>query len=307
MKTRKLKSLGLDEAIKVNTLAQAEWFIKKLGWENRPIKICGKYIVKVRDNVYAWQDDCERKILPASDFIKPKKSRLKKLEKRVEALEKAKNNISIGNGLMECKLPFVEEKGEPMIDGTWYKNNLGLFVYKSNEMTYGFYGNIWRDDIVICYSRLGDNTVKATPKEVESALIKEAERRGFKEGVLVNIEKLVPSYNPDMVLKGNIDFSEFKEAGYIWFGKQLIFDNGKWAEIIPNEEETIDWSKSGQLVEFSDKEMPIIVMTTGDKEGQCFSAVVIKSNNISQIGKQSSYWAISDFKPFKGELILKNE
>lgn len=90
-----------------------------------------------------------------------------------------------------------------------------------------------------------ENLTPATDEEVKIALIAEAERRGFKEGVKVNFYgvrsevirgyfKYLPNWLPN-------------EAALI-FGNDVIFRPKKgWAEIISEPE--IDFSKAGQLVE----------------------------------------------------------
>ena len=73
--------------------------------------------------------------------------------------------------------------------GVWYKYYGSLLCFKGNETTskiikcYGFCSG-W-DEAISC--GLGSDLNKWTPatdKEVEEALIKEAKKRGFKEGVI---------------------------------------------------------------------------------------------------------------------------
>ena len=76
---------------------------------------------------------------------------------------------------------------------------------------------------------------KATDKEVETALIKEAKKRGFKEGDFVE-----SVYNKNY--SGNIDGSFWVNECYEVWSKSLsnrysiqLFEKGKWATIIKEE------------------------------------------------------------------------
>lgn len=136
--------------------------------------------------------------------------------------------------------------------GKWYVSAEGkpTCICVKEKRGSGFYGygvtyrNEWTDD-----GMLQDTTIKymkvATPKEVEEALIKEAERRGFKEGVRFNCI--------DEGYEGVCEIDEMDN----WFtsdedGEALrvinieenwdetcsnpsIYLNGKWAEIIKDE------------------------------------------------------------------------
>lgn len=68
---------------------------------------------------------------------------------------------------------------------------------------------------------------KATCEEVETALIKEAKKRGFKEGVSC-VWKEDGIYHRNM--NGDLEYSI--EGGYLKVGSYIIFDEGKWAKII---------------------------------------------------------------------------
>jgi len=140
-----------------------------------------------------------------------------------------------------------ELKAEPVLEvGKWYKdteykNELWCITGKNRGFGFDAMGH-WSDE-----SELPSNKkfTPATPEEVETALIKEAKRRGFKEGVSVK------SIYFDSVLKkhGKIRF-ELSENGKLrmWSEKTFyydtneddntketyleIFNKGKWAEII---------------------------------------------------------------------------
>jgi hypothetical protein len=71
---------------------------------------------------------------------------------------------------------------------------------------------------------LSANLKPATDKEVEEALIKEAKKRGFKEGV-----RFKCLYNHDY--KGKC-IPLFCSDGYLWLEGGCVFKDGKWATIV---------------------------------------------------------------------------
>lgn len=74
------------------------------------------------------------------------------------------------------------------------------------------------------------NYKKATEEEVQEMLLQEAEKRGFKEGAV--IESLVDKKYTDTVK----EFWHLDNHGKLWFlGNRwglVVFDQGKWAKII---------------------------------------------------------------------------
>jgi hypothetical protein len=78
--------------------------------------------------------------------------------------------------------------------------------------------------------------VEATKKEVEEALIAEAKRRGFKEGVTVAWDGTVIINNLKESFTMSVDGGRLKENNSNW----NIFKNGKWAEIIEVPEYTME-------------------------------------------------------------------
>lgn len=133
--------------------------------------------------------------------------------------------------------------------GKWYKDegdvkNSGLICiekyngYYEGLTAYGFYWNTfeWSDthDRWCCNSK--DNLILATEEEVEQALIKEAEKRGYKVGCKVKCLSANEIVNIDC-----IDFYFWIDRSKLWLNDNcLIFYNGKWAEIISQPEEIIE-------------------------------------------------------------------
>lgn len=123
--------------------------------------------------------------------------------------------------------------------GCWYKytdseNHLLCLtkIEKTEVSAYGFGGfSDWNDN-----SNGWDKAqlTKATDKEVEEALINEAKKRGFKEGVLANC---LCSGGDELHNDVEIDKSAFKfdpvdNSLDINYGSFRIFCKGKWATII---------------------------------------------------------------------------
>ena len=123
--------------------------------------------------------------------------------------------------------------------GKWYKHNKFLLYAIDDTHWYGFdHGAHWEDNVSYT-NLLHDNYLQlATPEEVETALVNEAKRRGFKEGV-----KCISLLSPDgeEILKSDFQF----QSNNLWIDsneyKCCIFKNGKWATIInePTEKELL--------------------------------------------------------------------
>lgn len=129
--------------------------------------------------------------------------------------------------------------------GKWYKDarckdGRGLYFVEqvldkdtNPVVSYGFNrigywsGSMERSDSILSFP-------KASKEEVESALIAEAERRGFKEGVQVKRLAVEDTFN----CSGNFYWSDNDGAGGL-FDRQgvAIIQKGKWAEIIEQPKE----------------------------------------------------------------------
>ena len=101
---------------------------------------------------------------------------------------------------------------------------------------YGFDDSDWQGDTRNCLEHYGNSCgyELATDQEVETALIKEAKKRGFKEGV--TIKCLNNNFHNTYKLKSTFN-DLYIEDGDLWFGTEEIFINGKWAEIIEDNPE----------------------------------------------------------------------
>jgi hypothetical protein len=118
----------------------------------------------------------------------------------------------------------VPELAEPKNDWYWWENN--LLYYNNGEETYGFWDGKWCDNLA--FSTLSGK-IPATNKEVETALIAEAEKRGFKVGVKV---KTVKGYVGTITNNHTPSFEA--ERNWFYYNNMMVFDNGKWAKKIEN-------------------------------------------------------------------------
>lgn len=133
---------------------------------------------------------------------------------------------------------FIPDAFENKLEvGKWYKSESGSICFNLGDSYYGFdcVGD-WRD---ITYFKIGEDIYEwelATEEEVREALINEAKKRGYKEGVRCKFGII----KEIRTIKTNI---------FDWNGKYLfvrcingnadiIFKNGKWAEIIEEPKET---------------------------------------------------------------------
>ena len=138
---------------------------------------------------------------------------------------------------IEKEFPKLFKK-ESLVKGEyWYKENgsLVLIIDLGGNVKYlpiheSIEDNRFGYSGVVCFER------KATDKEVEQALIKEAKKRGFKEGVsfkliegsvgMLNSAKITKDY--EIVYEASRNRLVLKRIGILY----TIFKNGKWATII---------------------------------------------------------------------------
>jgi hypothetical protein len=118
--------------------------------------------------------------------------------------------------------------------GKWYKdpNTLGYIYFITKTTTteisgYGIIGNEWNDDFGLLNSAV-EFDIPATDTEVEEALIKEARKRGFKEGVRFNNAVKDSVWEASSGVVSTINSNDWG----LFTNNQYIFCKGKWAEII---------------------------------------------------------------------------
>lgn len=128
----------------------------------------------------------------------------------------------------------------------WYAdpNNLSYVYFITNTCSeqikgYGFLGGAWRDEFnLLNYSVKNDRP--ATDKEVETALIAEAKKRGFKEGGSFTAirDTQINDDNDEcrFYSKNKATVCNFEYVNEILYtygsGRYIVFEKGKWATII---------------------------------------------------------------------------
>lgn len=129
---------------------------------------------------------------------------------------------------LQAQIDELRKEVKPKFEvGKWYKYHNAICCYNGNNEGYGISSSLnWASD---CNMTSIEFWTPATDKEVEEALIKEAERRGFKRGVKIKNE--IGTWN----ICGDRHFFVY-EKNKLDFGYECnIFNNGFWAEIIKDE------------------------------------------------------------------------
>ena len=149
-------------------------------------------------------------------------------ESRKEFIKKAHESAcSEWKTNIEKEFPKLFKK-DALVVGKWYNDKGCLFNYQKSSNVYGFFTDgIWTNDP---WSWGGKYSTLATDKEVEQALIKEAKKRGFKEGV--NFKSNLMRGIGEL-FDGHFFFDNKFELCYRNHGGVLytLFKNGIWAEI----------------------------------------------------------------------------
>lgn len=183
------------------------------------------------------------------------KEELKQIRERLERIEK------------EVNKPVFEV-------GRWYKNGCGAMNnFQSEDKHYGIANHgYWVKDNRWFEEESNGTWSPATPGEVKEALVKEAEKRGFKDGVIFEQEydfgvggNPAESYKGKGKVSGRLRLFENSHSEYnlISNGEGLIFNakTGQWATIIKEDPITIH----GHEVEFKDGKA-VINDTVFDRE-----------------------------------------
>jgi hypothetical protein len=121
-------------------------------------------------------------------------------------------------------------KEDALVVGKWYKSEGCLFNYQKQSNVYGFFTDgDWINGGWIWY---GANAKPATDKEVEEALIKEAKKRGFKEGVRIKSKWMtnISANNLNGKFVFDNKFELCAEANRLM--KYTIFEKGVWATTV---------------------------------------------------------------------------
>jgi len=255
----KLKDLKPNECIVINSRKEALKLRKLLNSEKiydecfrtqLDIEKCIlENIIRIYGDSFYYNDqnyNNSYKEYTVKDFL-PKKSKFKKDTKQELArLDNLTNDLYIrlkqleDKPVLSCSKSLTPETlkaiTEPVISaelevGKWYKEDkFKWLVFRQNDKGngYGFNKSKWQD-IMACIENTDEvKWTLATHEEVETALIEEAKRRGFKEGVTHNIA------NGNRIVK-NISYTRCKYDNFnnkLLLNNWCIFEKGKWATIV---------------------------------------------------------------------------
>jgi len=157
---------------------------------------------------------------------------------------------------IENEFPKLFEKEELEV-GKWYKLTEDYGSYLKKGMVFMFVNYLSSNKIysLVNHEMFGINTynyiapqtenlIPATDQEVEEALIKEAKKRGFKNGVefiaLRDSEAIKDncscSYDKNDAKAGAWKYMNGVLYTYGW-GRYVVFEKGKWATIIEDKKE----------------------------------------------------------------------
>ena len=133
---------------------------------------------------------------------------------------------------------FLKEKGlikEEFEVGKWYKSKKHPIIacYVDEHNNYGVSFDVWKDAMTLKHF---EAWTLATDKVVETALIKEAKKRGFKEGV-----KFFSAMDGDINTVTNefYSFDVWVKYTTLQLDTGWIFKGGKWATIIEEPKEIV--------------------------------------------------------------------
>jgi len=330
--TRKIKSLKENECILISTKREARIIKRKTGCDYTIRDLKGNYFFKNGDIMVVSANHNEV-VLPASDFIKLRlKDQLRQLSDRVGKLEvngmpvvdehhvndysvsEPYNRAAVAQAKSEedaAAIPVkdAEEVKSELEVGKWAKDPTtgeSKFLFYIEDIdesgglnpifSYGFnlHGN-WSGKA--CRSRDILKWREATHEEVSAALIEEAKRRGYKEGVVVS----ELGFTKSGAIEAN-GFNFESDLNMLLLGNSVIFDNGQWAEIVEQPKE-IDWSVPGQLVV---NEKNYVWLTSGEHEGRNFEATYMRHGDGAayKVGHKSNDCVKKMFKPYTGEPII---
>ena len=128
-------------------------------------------------------------------------------------------------------------KEDALVVGEWYKrkedSRLWFVTHIKNGCSYGYgfdYSGYWADESKGFNFSLELN--KATDKQAEQALIKEAKKIGYKNVKISNLESIGNMLlNHHSLISSDRYYYNVSENA-LWFMGRLIFWNGKWAKIV---------------------------------------------------------------------------
>lgn len=172
-------------------------------------------------------------------------------KEQIECLIKMAEHGSTNVIKADLKNWFPKAFEKELIVGKWYKHRIHEYIFCFNgqyedKSQYGFspYGE-WRTDASSAKRHLCHLDL-ATEEEVESALIAEAKRRGYKKGVtcLFGFAKVKRTISTNKIKWDTNYIGE----GHLSMGTDIIFKDGRWNEIIPTEKTVIPHEKALKII-----------------------------------------------------------
>jgi hypothetical protein len=154
-----------------------------------------------------------------------------------EVLLQLANNNSYSEEILKKECPKLFESEIEINNYYWVKhenlqNSLVFIQGKEVEYTYGFnhyfeWTEIYRNNLLHTKYKK-DIIKKATPQEVETALIKEAKNRGYVDGNYKCLRGETKQNRKRFYY--NLEMNELRIANEYYYN--VIFQNGTWATII---------------------------------------------------------------------------
>ena len=304
---KKLKDLKENECIKVNTLKEAKFIKKHAKNITIPARVMVDEYIYSSGNTLWCGDEIHNNnytVHPASDFIKPKKSTKKIIKELKQEVARLENEVCDIKKMLPDTVIKIEVEKSKFERGEWYRQSEGdnYIICITGEDTlgvsgYGLCDGDWFNDGY----RYSKDLIKISDKETEKALIKEANKQGFKDGVV--FERLEGAGKA--LCEGKMYWHDNDGCPALFYGGIAIMQYGKWAEIVshPEQEDKIDWSIKGQL--FYDD--GLVVISNGEHTEEGFTGTVVSEGNNHVKGQIITYWNKEVFKPYKGSICLKND
>jgi len=135
------------------------------------------------------------------------------------------------NAEMTLKEAFPEVFETVLEVGKWYRSGrclvcINKIIDKDTIYGYGFDGDKWYGTYDTSPWGIVENTIPATPQEIQDALEKEAVRRGYKEYVM--FKSAVSNY--EAICDGKFTYNQ--KLNELYTNYTCIFSNGKFSTII---------------------------------------------------------------------------
>ena len=169
----------------------------------------------------------------------------------------------------------------------WYRSikESDYFIYRTTKEhymdTHGIVYGVFRTDVSFESYHEG-SFLPATPSEVEAALIAEAKKRGFKEGVWFNS---IYSGSECYILNCKFEYKRDEpllKNDALWIDGNTVYMAGQWATIIPQEEKI---EIGGYEVKITQTQDPYY-----NGSGKCMNIPMVKCTSIDGNIFYKDFW-----------------